>query len=131
MHYPFRIILLYITIIFYYYCLGSKTGSSGGGGIDIPVTTSKPSVPDVPPTGVKRTIVFMKKSTTAGQDIFLRGGKKMAVHKTPRALYKEYRVYVVVDNSCVIVSQSSTLVLTFPVAFDQLDISQRDQFKKL
>ena len=58
------------------------SGSKVDGRIDtIPdVTTRKPN-PLPPVTGRQRTIVFMKKQTSVGQDLFLRGGKEKVDHQ--------------------------------------------------
>ena len=47
-------------------------GGGSGGGTPGPTTTPGPTPP--PMTGVQRTVIFIKKQTNAGQDLFVRGG---------------------------------------------------------
>ncbi|XP_046454250.1 alpha-amylase-like isoform X3 [Daphnia pulex] len=52
-------------------CAGGCGGGGGTPGPTIPTTTG-PTPP--PMTGVQRTVVFVKKQTAPGQDLFIRGG---------------------------------------------------------
>jgi alpha-amylase len=52
-------------------CAGGCGGGGGTPGPTIPTTTG-PTLP--PMTGVQRTVVFVKKQTAPGQDLFIRGG---------------------------------------------------------
>jgi alpha-amylase len=52
-------------------CAGGCGGGGGTPGPTIPTTTG-PTPPHM--TGVQRTVVFVKKQTAPGQDLFIRGG---------------------------------------------------------
>lgn len=52
-------------------CAGGCGSGGGTPGPTIPTTTG-PTLP--PMTGTQRTVVFVKKQTAPGQDLFIRGG---------------------------------------------------------
>lgn len=49
-------------------------GCGGGGGGGTPGPTPAPGSTPPPMTGTQRTVVFVKKQTNPGQDMFVRGG---------------------------------------------------------
>lgn len=49
-------------------------GCGGGGGTPGPIVTTTAGPTPPPMTGIQRTVVFVKKQTSPGQDLFIRGG---------------------------------------------------------